>query len=277
MEPAKPKVLLVEDDFIIFERLYSFLTEEGFEVLEKKEYAAVDNFDDAVFLLNKYAPDLAILDIQINGKKDGIELAAYIKGNSDIPIVFLSDYNTPEYLDRITDIAGVEFVVKMEKPFNITKVWPQIWTSVKLKIAQNQKKKNNDSTGSLMKVYEHKEAKPGDESPLSLEVFIIWKDIVYIKTLNARLKSTTNNNILIYLKDGRVYRSRNTLSAMEEQVPAYLVRCNQSEIINANLVEARTTAQENMICYINNLAFPVSATYRQKVIDQINLARGGGN
>ena len=80
-------VLIVED-----EELYADKMEMQLEKLDYKHLGTVDNSKDALQLIDKDAPDLILMDINIQGEYDGIELADMIHKKSMIPIIFITFY-----------------------------------------------------------------------------------------------------------------------------------------------------------------------------------------
>ena len=77
------KILVAEDDVLIALSLQQTLSRFGFEVVGIA--AAVS---DALCLAQNTRPDLAIFDIQLAGKRDGIEGAALLRSLLDIPSYF---------------------------------------------------------------------------------------------------------------------------------------------------------------------------------------------
>lgn len=86
------KILAVEDDPIYAETLELVIKELGYELV-----GVVDNALAALQMLDEKAPDLILMDIEINDSVNGIELAARINSNHRIPIIFVTavtDMNT---------------------------------------------------------------------------------------------------------------------------------------------------------------------------------------
>lgn len=104
---TKGRVLLVEDDkllMLVSERLMDKL---GYEVVGNAQTAS-----EAVTAVRELDPDLVIMDISLNGEKDGIEAMADIRSFSDIPVIFLSGSSDGESYDRAKETGFVDFLVK---------------------------------------------------------------------------------------------------------------------------------------------------------------------
>src|ERR1043165_6974455 len=104
------KILIVEDDFILYDELCEFFEEKGFAIGKGEAEAAVDNYGEAIRLVKQHKPDIAILDIRIKGEKDGIDIGIHIKQHYHIPVIYLSAYPNPENLDRIRKAGDERFI-----------------------------------------------------------------------------------------------------------------------------------------------------------------------
>ena len=71
---SKINVLVVEDEIVIADDICDILSDLGYETLEP-----AINYSEAIASIEENKPDLAILDIQLAGSKDGIDLAWKIK------------------------------------------------------------------------------------------------------------------------------------------------------------------------------------------------------
>ena len=106
----KLRVAIVEDEPLIAENLAMYLNNTDFEVA-----GIAYNYEDALQLIISEHPDIALLDINLECEKDGIELGEYIFNNLHIPFIFLSSYSDRSTLDRAKKIQPSGYLVK---PFN---------------------------------------------------------------------------------------------------------------------------------------------------------------
>jgi DNA-binding NtrC family response regulator len=79
------KILIVEDERILAVSLRMDLNELGYQ-----EISIVTNCDDAMKLVKSEKPDLALLDINIQGDKTGIDTALLLAQNYEIPVIFVT-------------------------------------------------------------------------------------------------------------------------------------------------------------------------------------------
>ncbi|MES2389549.1 MAG: PAS domain S-box protein [Bacteroidota bacterium] len=84
----KPAILIVEDEIIIAIDLQFRLEGMGYRVLNY-----VSTGPEALQAVIELRPDLVLMDIMLEtGGMDGIEAAALIRANADVPIIFLTAY-----------------------------------------------------------------------------------------------------------------------------------------------------------------------------------------
>jgi len=88
-------VLIVEDEPIIAEDISGFLMDKGYSIAE-----VCYSKDDAIQYLNEHTPDLVLLDINLDGADEGIEIATYISKNKNLPFIFLTSYTDKKTIDK---------------------------------------------------------------------------------------------------------------------------------------------------------------------------------
>ncbi|MBK8609226.1 MAG: response regulator transcription factor [Chitinophagaceae bacterium] len=104
------KILIVEDEPVIAENISIYLDNNDFEVS-----AIAYDSDEAILQLKNNTPDAAILDINLESDKDGIDIAGYINREIQIPFLFLTSYSDKNTLDKAKLVKPSGYIVK---PFN---------------------------------------------------------------------------------------------------------------------------------------------------------------
>lgn len=104
------KVLIVEDEPLIAKNIGMYLNNHDYEVA-----AIAYDSEEALQQLKRQQPDFAILDINLESEKDGIDIANYINQHNFIPFVYLTSYSDKETLERAKKTNPAGFIVK---PFN---------------------------------------------------------------------------------------------------------------------------------------------------------------
>ncbi|WP_020569810.1 response regulator transcription factor [Neolewinella persica] len=110
MPTRPPRILIVEDEAIIATEIEFSLRKLGYQIVGKAR-----NGDKALDLLASTKPDLALLDIDIQGTLSGIDLARIIRDKYNYPFVFLTAFSDRATLERVKDTMPYGYIVK---PFN---------------------------------------------------------------------------------------------------------------------------------------------------------------
>jgi len=110
----KWRAMVVDDDQTLLNALVEILSTE-FEVV-----AAVNGLD-ALEKLERYEPDLIILDV-VMPCVDGIDTCRALRKNvkfRDIPVIFLSGQDETQYLDRAKGLQNTRFLRKPVEPIHL--------------------------------------------------------------------------------------------------------------------------------------------------------------
>lgn len=114
--PLKGKVLVVDDDRLVLATVTHGLSQAGYEVID------ADNGDDAILLARQHKPDLALLDIRMEGKT-GFDVAAYLREYCQIPFMFLSAFSDEATIKQVKALGAVTYLVK---PLDIQQIVPAV-------------------------------------------------------------------------------------------------------------------------------------------------------
>src|SRR6195952_5855531 len=94
------KILVVDDDRLVLATVVHGLSEAGYTVID------ADNGDDAILLAREHRPDLALLDIRMEGKS-GFDVAAYLREYLQTPFMFLSAFADEETVSQVKALGAV--------------------------------------------------------------------------------------------------------------------------------------------------------------------------
>lgn len=113
---SKGKILVVDDDRLVLAMVTHGLTQSGYEVID------ADNGDDAILLARQHKPDLALLDIRMDGKS-GFDVAEYLREVGHTPYLFLSAFSDEETVAKVTQLGALAYLVK---PLEVGQVVPTV-------------------------------------------------------------------------------------------------------------------------------------------------------
>jgi response regulator NasT len=113
---SKGRILVVDDDRLVLATVTHGLAEAGYEVID------ADNGDDAILLAREHRPDLALLDIRMEGKT-GFDVAEYLRAAGHTPFIFLSAFADEATLQRVKALGAIAYLVK---PLEVGQIVPAV-------------------------------------------------------------------------------------------------------------------------------------------------------
>ena len=114
--PNKGTILVVDDNRLVLATLTDGLSQAGYHVID------ADNGDDAILLAREHKPDLALLDIRMEGKS-GFDVAQYLRTQCRMPFMFLSAFSDEETVAQVEALGAVAYLVK---PLDIRQIVPAV-------------------------------------------------------------------------------------------------------------------------------------------------------
>jgi response regulator NasT len=112
----KSTILVVDDDRLVLATLAHGLSQAGYDVID------ADNGDDAILLAREHRPDLALLDIRMQGRS-GFDVAAYLREHSQMPFMFLSAFSDEQTAAQVKALGAIAYLVK---PLDIGQILPVV-------------------------------------------------------------------------------------------------------------------------------------------------------
>lgn len=247
------KILIVEDEELIAEDIFNKLTKEGYEVI-----ASVNSCEKAIEAAKNNMPDLAFLDVEIEGNKDGIETAKELQKLGEFPVIFLTQFADKETIKRAAEVGPANY---LNKPFTEQQLHVSI--NIALINAANEKNTFIDNNN------KQKEA----PEALSIQNKLFLKDdkgifrkyhideILFIEAGRAYC--------YIYTSKGKLMQSIN-MKAMEEKINhPKLMRVHRSYVVNIDVIDG---IKGNLLI-INDDEIPVSEQYREEVFKNLQLVK----
>jgi len=100
-------ILIVEDEFINAQFIEQAIIKLGHKVIE-----TVDNGQEALALIQEEEIDIVFMDINLEGRMDGIQCAKRINQNQSIPIIYTTAFSDSQTLDEATDTNLFAYLIK---------------------------------------------------------------------------------------------------------------------------------------------------------------------
>ena len=229
--PAEIKIGIVEDELIIAEKIKRALLSVGYLVCEP-----ASSYEEALDMIAQEKPDMLLLDVNLNAKKDGIDLAEQINKQYGLPFIFLTANSDSHTVERAKKVKPGAFLVK---PFQ-----------------------KEDLFASIEIAFNNYSASKATQSSTALNDFIFIRDshrFVKVPFESIVYVESRENYVVIHTKDKASYIIRSTFNDFISQLPenkffrthrSFLVRLNSIENIEPTEVQA------------NGFKIPVSNTYK---------------
>ncbi len=100
-------ILIVEDEAVIAMDLEQRLASMGYVIV-----GVASRADRAVELARQHHPDLALMDVHIQGDKDGTETARLLRDELDVPSIFLTAYSDDQTIQNALVSNPLGYLVK---------------------------------------------------------------------------------------------------------------------------------------------------------------------
>lgn len=235
---SKINILVVEDEIIIADNVCKTLQNLGYDVFEPAL-----NYSEAIESIESKMPDIAILDIQLSGKKTGIDLAKKINSTYKFPFIFLTanaDVNTVLYAKEVQPYAY------LVKPFSKE----ELFTSIEIAIHNFLKKKAENNEPIKKSIFvKHK----SNYNKVQFEeILFIKSDHIYIE---------------IFCRAGKKLIARTSLNEISEKLSKDFIRVQRGYIINTNYIDQ---IDQNAI-QISDYTIPIGKKYRENILSSIDL------
>jgi len=127
-------IIIVEDDEITALNLNLSLQKHGYRVL-----AICNNTKEAKTKIEKYKPDIVLLDISLEDENDGIELAKCIGTQCNIPFIYLSSHSDDAIISKAKLTEPYGYIVK---PFDSNSLHTTIQMAI-FKFNVDKERQNN--------------------------------------------------------------------------------------------------------------------------------------
>lgn len=242
----KVKIGVVEDEFIIAETICQTLLGLGYDVPEPAA-----GYTEALAMIERERPDLLLLDIQLSGSKDGIDLAWKIKEEYDIPFIFLTANADPVTVDRAKKVSPPAYLVK---PFNKD----DLYASIEICIYNSRRERQSGTQKNNLN-YVLKDALFVKEN--SCFTKILFRDILYLESDHVYIRIHTELN--------KVYLIRANIQDYELLFDAHLFyRIHRSYVVNLERVDSI----KDRHVLVKGMEIPISRTFRGELLSRLRLA-----
>jgi two-component system, LytTR family, response regulator LytT len=240
-------IFLIEDEWLHIEDVKLTLEELG--------HTLIGHTDDGIDGLDNIAslkPHAILVDLFLNGKKNGVSIAKRIKTEyEDIPIIFLSSQIDDAI---ITECLSLEPIAYLTKPVHSGDLKAAL-IKAQLSIQKNNEPiiDEEDTTIAaneiLIRVGKH--LKP-----------VAFKDILYVQ-------SDVKNYAAIYSADGTHYSVKKSLAGFESFLPKSFFRVHKEYIVNT--AHILSINEPDQTINLERQLIPIGKMYKKDFFNRFNI------
>ena len=135
---AAKNIVVVEDESIVSKDIQQSLKKLGYNVV-----GAAATGEKAIELVDKFEPDLVLMDIMLKGQMSGIDAAGAIKKRHNIPVIYLTAYADENTLSKAKVTEPYGYIIKPFKEVDIH-------TSIEMALYKHEKNKEVEKERDLL-------------------------------------------------------------------------------------------------------------------------------
>ena len=231
------KVLIVEDEALIAEDLSDSLKDFGFTVTD-----IVASGETCFDSINLQSPDIVIMDINLQGKLDGIETARILNQTHKLPFIFLTSNSDTNTVSRAIPLNPHAFI---SKPYNKN----DLKIAIELACQKHNSHVINNASFDIDVINHSVFVREG-----SMYKRVDVPTVLYIEAKGSycEIVTSTKNYTLSYNLNHFVTHVKNPV----------FKRVHRSFIINVNKVDGI----DNNSLIINKTHIPVSKQYQKEIL-----------
>lgn len=230
------KILVVEDEYITLKTISVYLTEIGYNVVGSAMSA-----EEAIHILESEEIEFALLDITIQGEKNGIWLAEYLQKNHNIPHVFLTAYSDSDTIKKAITTNPSGYLIK---PFQKA----ELFSAIEIAVLNFNKQPSNF------------------EKPTTNFIFIKHNEVFEKVFLHEIQYIESQKNYLQIVTNSISYRHRATITEFITRLPKNFIKTHKGFIVNMDKIK---NYNSHYICIDTN-KIPISKTYKELVFEKLN-------
>ena len=258
----KPRVLIVEDEAILYDGLRTALEKERFIV---DEYTK--SYKEAIERITAKTPNIVLLDIDLDGDKDGLDLGKILNNTYKIPFIYITNIDSETTFQQGLKTNHEHYIVKTKPSLNTKEIVRTMHTVL------NRTQEEIISEKGLMGSIDFKENMRNNYSNNEITRFpISFEDIIYITNKNF----TTQEGKTIILQDNyscivtnnkQVYYA-SSLRHLIQFLPRSFIRISANFIVNLEKGNFNGLINGSYLS-IHNTKFKVEKTYKKEVQKRI--------
>lgn len=235
-------ILIVEDEMIIAANISLQLTNLGYKVT-----GIIPRGEEVLEHLNQNLPDIILMDINLKGDLDGIEIATLIQKLYKIPIIYLTANADEAHFNRAKDTNPYSFISKPFKKLDLQR-------AIELTIIRIQKESTIENK------LESKNNEP-----------FVLKDCIFVRSYDKMIKviitdilyiEAERNYCKIHCKDKEILIVSTLKELDDKLINQHFLRIHRSFIVNLSHIDEIGTSH----VVIAKKAIPITPELKKELL-----------
>lgn len=246
----KIRITIIEDEFVIAEDMRVSLEQHGYEVAH-----VFDRAEEALPNLLQEMPHIILVDIQLLGKMNGIELVQQLQTNRQVPIIYITANSDQATFEKAKATYPHAFLIKPFTPNNLI-------ASIELALFNFSKELSPEKIERINQVDPQKS--------------VIIHQTLFVK-LNGRFKKIISDDILFAEASGSYVNIQTTeqrytlsqnLAQFQRKTPLpNFIKIHRSYVVNITKIDSF----EDSFVFIQNHKLPLSENHKPEFLSRIHL------
>lgn len=228
---------------MIAESLSDILGVLGHEVV-----GIADNAESAIELCNENEPEIALLDIQIGGDIDGVDLAEMINDEFDMPFIFTTAFADSDTIGRAKERGPFGYLVK---PYGVK----DLNAAIEVAMGAFQRLKKAEKKGGGGQIIERNIFLKVDSKLIKVKI----DDILYIEA---------KGDYALFKTKAKGYIVHGTMKKFQMRLDKFnFQKVHRSFIVNLDKIE--DIEESNLL--IEGKIIPISRANKEALMERLNL------
>lgn len=221
-------ILIVEDEWVLYDDLANFFISKGYSVSKYTK-----SYEMAMASARDKRPDIALLDIELDGVLNGIQVGKALKEIYQTPLLYLSNIQNKTTRELALNTQPNGYFFKSKNASN-----EELLTNVQLALQQAE----NLQIKKAEFIHVHKDfinkLKEGQNIQAISQIKIKLNDVNFFMT------NTKNNAYISVILDSDTYYKRTALKelATARLLPINFIKISRTHIVNLYMVSEYNTS-----------------------------------
>lgn len=247
MNSNQIRIGIVEDEALIADHLAECIESLGYHVV-----FIADEAEEALHQLNHQKVDLMLLDINIHGALDGVDLANQINLTHGIPIIYITSNTDSRTIERVKVTKPAGFIIK---PYT---------------------EKDLETSLAIALFKYHATKSTPDEKVLESDTSFFVDDSFFLKEKHAFIKlrfseilyaEAMDNYSILFTVHGKHILSQTLKSVEARLVQHNFIRIHRSFLVNIGKIERIDPKH----VFIAGKELPLSESHRAELLKRVEL------